>query len=475
MTTNNAQTLEQSNDMQAMHGTVDVDIPIDVLWDCFTKANLWPRWNACMFWVRNRDLIPGEKLIWAFAPIRWWYLYKLPGIATLVEVGAGVNASGRPTRKVTWEITALPGFFARHTYAVEDLGNGRSRFGSWEKATGPTFRALRFFWLSHFMFVKNRSLQGARVLEAVYHHSGKLDKQTLPPKRRWRFITNLKALLGSLEILGMQYKQIVPDVHAVLGGGGNSLVVKAGDEVLVVDPKMPPYAKRLKNWIEGSLGASVTTVIDTHHHFDHTLGNILYPQARIIAHKSVPDWMSKRDGNFWRKHPTAIPLPANLVDDTMTLKVGIQEVVVNYVGQAHTAGDVWVYLRKGDAEIIATGDIGTLDHYCFFDTGEGGADPLRWIESVRDMCRRYPKAIFVPGHGPVATAEDMLRHAEYVEFLHKSVAGSRADGLDESGTVRNIDLSMWNLSLAPIFHYGLWFLSVSTNIRSVYQIRSRAN
>ena len=465
MTIHNAQTLDQSNDMQAVHGTVDIDIPIDVLWGCFTQANLWPRWNACMFRVHNRDLIPGQKLVWAFEPIRRWYLYKLPGIATLVEV--------EKQRKVTWEITVLPGFYARHTYSMEDLGNGRSRFGSWEKATGPTFRALKFFWLAHFVFVKNRSLQGARLLEAVYQRSGKIDGQTLPRKRWWRFVTNLKAFFGSLEILGMQHKQIAPDVHAVLGGGGNSLVVQDGGEVLVVDPKMPPFAGQLKSWIDHNLHAPVTAVIDTHHHFDHTFGNTLYPQASIVAHKSVPDLMRKRDGDFWQQHPDAIPLSDNLVHDTLTLKVGGQEVVVNAVGQAHTAGDVWVYLRRGDAEIITTGDIGTLDHYCFFDTGEGGADPLHWIESVRDLCGRYPKAIFVPGHGPVATADDMLRHADYVEFLCKSVAGSRADGLDESGTVRNIDLTMWNLSLAPIFHYGLWFLSASTNIRSVYQIQSR--
>jgi hypothetical protein len=49
-----------------------------------------------------------------------------------------------------------------------------------------------------------------------------------------------------------------------------------------------------------------------------------------------------------------------------------------------------------------------------------------------------------------------------------------ASRLDEGGTVHNIDLSMWNLSLAPIFHYGLWFLSASTNIRSIYRIQSRA-
>jgi hypothetical protein len=71
-----------------------------------------------------------------------------------------------------------------------------------------------------------------------------------------------------------------------------------------------------------------------------------------------------------------------------------------------------------------------------------------------------------------------LRHAQdapsrRVTFLDKSVAGSRHDGLDESGTARNVDLSAWNLSFVPIFHYGLWFLSGNTNVRSVYRLQTK--
>ena len=49
----------------------------------------------------------------------------------------------------------------------------------------------------------------------------------------------------------------------------------------------------------------------------------------------------------------------------------------------------------------------------------------------------------------------------------------RHDGLDEDGTARNVDLSSWNLSLVPIFHYGLWFLSGNTNVRSVYRLQTK--
>ncbi|HZY42996.1 MAG TPA: hypothetical protein VFF59_13475, partial [Anaerolineae bacterium] len=85
----------QSTDMEPVHGTVDVDIPADVLWECFRHANWWPRWNACMWWALNDDLVLGQQLIWAFEPLQWWFLYRLPGMATLVEV--------EPGRKVTWE------------------------------------------------------------------------------------------------------------------------------------------------------------------------------------------------------------------------------------------------------------------------------------------------------------------------------------------------------------------------------------
>ena len=167
--------------MIPVQGTVDVDIPVSVLWEAFTHANWWPRWNKCFFWAHNRDLVLGKKLIWVFQPIKWWYPYKMFAIANIVEV--------EKEKKVTWEVTALPGFYARHTYSVEDLGDGRSRFGSWEQAMGPQarFGPTKKFWVAHFTFVKDKSLEGARHLEEVYKREGKITKDTLKPKRYWLF------------------------------------------------------------------------------------------------------------------------------------------------------------------------------------------------------------------------------------------------------------------------------------------------
>src|SRR5919107_2217699 len=97
-------TLAESTDMDPVEGTVDVEVPLSTLWEAFTRADLWPRWNECMLWVRNQDLVAGQQLLWAFRPIRRWYPYMLPAIAKIIEV--------KDKRRVTWEVAVLPGFYA---------------------------------------------------------------------------------------------------------------------------------------------------------------------------------------------------------------------------------------------------------------------------------------------------------------------------------------------------------------------------
>ena len=185
-----------------------------------------------MLWVRNRDLVRDRRLLWAFRPIRRWYPYVLPAVAKIVEV--------KDTKGVTWRVTALPGFYARHTYYMKKLGGGRTRFGSWEKAMGGGFRLKQWFWVPHFVFVKDRSLEGAHLLEEAYLREGRIDESTLPGGRGGKTLVLLllpalavaAALLWFyLSYVRQRVEELVPGVYAVFGGGGNSLIVRDGEEV----------------------------------------------------------------------------------------------------------------------------------------------------------------------------------------------------------------------------------------------------
>ncbi|HVE87649.1 MAG TPA: hypothetical protein VND93_32550, partial [Myxococcales bacterium] len=177
MSSARAATLATDGTMEPVEGTVEVGVPIDELWRMFARPSLWPWWNRCFSLALNRTLELGASLLWVFQPIRWWMPYRMPAVARIVEL----QQEG-PRRLVTWEVTALPGFYARHTYFMESRGPWRTRFGSTEKAMGWSFRALRAFWVAHFTFVKDRSLEGARALERVFQRDRRLDTTTVKPR-----------------------------------------------------------------------------------------------------------------------------------------------------------------------------------------------------------------------------------------------------------------------------------------------------
>lgn len=467
-------TLANSNDMIPVEGTVDVEVPSSTFWQAFTRADLWPRWNRCMLWVRNKNLARGKRLLWVFEPIRRWYPYKLPAVANIVEVKDG--------DRVTWEVTALPGFYARHTYYVRSLGGGRTRFGTWEKAMGWGFRLMKWFWVPHFVFVKDRSLEGARILEEVYHREGRIDESSLPERRMVpkTLLLLLPTLAGAAALLWFynsyirqRVVELAPEVYAVLGGGGNSLVVVAENEVLLVDPKFPPVSRQLRRWIRRTSGAPVTRVVNTHYHYDHTQGNVLYPEAAIFAHEKVPHLMLSRDNAFnsrswWERHRDAVP-SETLDGGEHRLKVGDREVMLFHPGQAHTGGDLVVSLP--DHGIVASGDLVFNGYYPFLDVDEDGVSLPDLIEAVRNLARSHPTAVFIPGHGPLARADDLHHHADYLEQLYESVARACADGLSEDEAVRQVDLSGWKFSVLPTFHRGrLSWSTARNNARWVYRL-----
>jgi len=282
-------------------------------------------------------------------------------------------------------------------------------------------------------------------------------------------------LAGAAEALTIRYRQLLPGTWSVLGGGGNSVVVSSGTATLVVDPKLRPFSVLLRWWIARELALPTTTVIDTHHHHDHTFGNADHAGALIIAHVSVPHLMRLRDHSYWRRHPAAVPSEKDLVDRVLTFKFGDNDVSVHHLGAGHTRGDVIVETALDSHVVVATGDVGCAGHYPFFDSGEGGADLHGWISSLRLLASRYPEAIFVPGHGAICSAGDLLTQAGYIEFVLKSVEGSISDGLFGKDLVRNVDLSSWRLAMLPVFHYGVIFTTAASNVRAAILFASEAS
>src|SRR5215207_1255414 len=86
-----------------------------------------------------------------------------------------------------------------------------------------------------------------------------------------------------------RWEAVTPASRVAYGSGGNSLVVVRGKEALLVDTKVLAFGQVLAREIR-SFGATVSSVINTHHHSDHTGGNDAFtPSANVVAQTRAKD------------------------------------------------------------------------------------------------------------------------------------------------------------------------------------------
>jgi glyoxylase-like metal-dependent hydrolase (beta-lactamase superfamily II) len=181
--------------------------------------------------------------------------------------------------------------------------------------------------------------------------------------------------------------------------------------------------------------------------------------------------MLLRDGAWWAKHKAGIPKV--LIGDRDELKFGAHSLVLIHPGPAHTQGDLYVVIAHGEQTIVATGDIVFNTYYPMMDLGEGGMDLDGLIAANHSLAEQYPNAIFIPGHGPVATAPDLLRYAAYLEAIRDQVAAARKTGASEDRAANSINLSSFNLAPLPTFHNNhLCWSGAEIDARWVYQLEA---
>jgi glyoxylase-like metal-dependent hydrolase (beta-lactamase superfamily II) len=88
----------------------------------------------------------------------------------------------------------------------------------------------------------------------------------------------------------------------------------------------------------------------------------------------------------------------------------------------HTGGDCVVYVP--DANVVFTGDLGWNQRIPNLIDATTSA----WIETLDKIVVAHPDATFVPGHGDIATAQDLKSFREYLAALRASIQKAQAAG-----------------------------------------------
>jgi cyclase len=185
----------------------------------------------------------------------------------------------------------------------------------------------------------------------------------------------------------------------------------------------------------------VRTLINTHHHGDHTHGNCLLPLATIIGHPRCREevlntpfpppaglWSHVEWGVLHREPPFVT------FDDHLTVWVDELRVELHAVPTpAHTTNDIvaWVPERS----VLFAGDLLFVGGTPFVPMGSvsGSLRALEWLRS-------FQARVLVPGHGPVCEPSAIDDVHSYLEFVQATAARGKAQGLSPLEVARQTDL-----------------------------------
>ena len=255
-------------------------------------------------------------------------------------------------------------------------------------------------------------------------------------------------------------------VGTFVGQGGTVGWLATPDALVVVDTQFPDSAAQLWTGLHERTPREIDFVINTHHHSDHTAGNVtLRPHAkRIVAHQNAskliePHYKVMTENG--RQNLTVVPFDETF-DTDWKQDVGDETIHLYYEGPAHTSGDAIVHFEK--ANVVHMGDLVFNRIPSFFDPA-GGTTVKGWIEVVEKAHARFDDdTLFIFGHGSEAFGvtgkrADLLVERDFlaglVDYVEKGIAAGKT--ADELASVDRLDAfpDHYNADWANVLQNGI--------------------
>ena len=193
--------------------------------------------------------------------------------------------------------------------------------------------------------------------------------------------------------------------------GGNVLVSNGPDGMLIIDDKVPEMTNKLVLKLNEIGGIEkLKFVLNTHWHFDHAGGNArLGKDAIIVAHANVRKRLSTEQRldafNMVLPPQPKEAWPVITYEQGASIHFNGEELKLTHLAGGHTDTDSVVYFTESN--VLHTGDLFFNGLFPFVDVQNGGS-VTGVMENVAWIIAHYPADVtIVPGHGPVATMDDL--------------------------------------------------------------------
>ena len=249
----------------------------------------------------------------------------------------------------------------------------------------------------------------------------------------------ISAMLGNPSRASAQFADSVTTTHVagsvyMLEGAGDVITASIGaDGVLLVDNGFAQTTESVRNAIRNLGGGDPDIIINTHWH--HAGANADFSNsATIIAHRLTRERLAEGATMYTQEMPPVSneALPDVIFDDSLSIFFNDEEIKLIYLPHAHTDTDIAVIFTESG--VVSVGDVFvTLIPVTDFASGGdlyASADAIDYL-----IERLSPEIKIIPGHGRLASYEDLVEFGEMFTGMTSYVEGMIEQGQSVETTI----------------------------------------
>ena len=249
-------------------------------------------------------------------------------------------------------------------------------------------------------------------------------------------------VIRALELTGNLHVLTSDPAEQGMRTGGNTAVFLTSDGVVLVDTKYQGYGADILAEVRKITDLPVTTIINTHTHYDHSGSNTEFPETvNFVAHENTAahlastdcdDGMGFEGGSIKNcelfQGENRKFLPDTTFSTRHTLFGGADQIDLYYFGRGHTDGDTFVVFRE--ARTVHTGDMMARKSLPFIDAANSNGSATEFGTTVRGAVDGIPDVdTVITGHADDPHVwQDLVDYADFYNDLLRRIHEGRAAG-----------------------------------------------